>query len=53
MKTNIYTMAFWIIIFLLIFGFWKFIASPIIDKMSCIDLSEDEREFYTDTWPPQ
>jgi len=42
-----------IILYLIIFGLWKFVIDPTIDKMPCVDLSEDGKEFYTDTWPPQ
>jgi len=47
------TIAFWVILYLIIAGLWTFCIEPAIDRMPCIDLSEDERNFYTDTWPPQ
>ncbi len=42
-----------VVTYLIICGLCKFWIEPTIANMPCIDLSEDEREKYIDTWPPQ
>ena len=48
-----YTWLTIILLILILTAIGKFIVNPIIDKMPTRDLSEDKRDFYTDTWPPQ